>query len=221
MSLGTDEDARAWLCIRFEHVPRETWPRLARFEQFLRDESTRQNLVSQTTLGSLCLRHIADSAQLIPLASQEPMHWLDLGSGAGFPGLIVALLSCHRVTMGESRRLRVGFLQAAAEILGVADRVEVVGKPLERITPSKFSVISARAFAPLPRLLELAHPFSTEKTRWLLPKGRSAQSELEQAADAWQGEFRLEPSLTDEDARIIIAEGVRPRVTPAGDRRRT
>jgi 16S rRNA (guanine527-N7)-methyltransferase len=72
-------------------------------------------------------------------------------------------------------------------------------------------VISARAFAPLPRLFELAHRFSTEKTLWLLPKGRSAKSELEAARGAWQGDFRLEPSLTDADARIIVATGVRRR----------
>jgi len=111
----------------------------------------------------------------------------------------------------ESRRLRIDVPSRAAELLGISDRTTVVGSPLERVPDGKFAIISARAFAPLDRLLPLAHRFSTENTLWILPKGRSAQSELEQVRDAWQGEFRLEPSLTDPEARIIVATGVQPR----------
>ena len=130
----------------------------------------------------------------------------DLGSGAGFPGLIVAALHNGPVTLVEERRLRVDFLHRAAEIIGVA--VEIVGARIERVAPRPFDVISARAFAPLGRLLALATGFSTRKTIWLLPKGRNAESELEALEPSWQGDFRLEPSLTDPDARIIVAEGI-------------
>lgn len=204
-------DADLWLRQHFPDVSRETWERLDDFEALLRQESETQNLVSRATLDHLRLRHVADSAQLLRFAPAKSSTWLDLGSGAGFPGLIAAALSKHRLTLVESRRLRIDFLSRAAGLLGISDRTKVVGAPLERVPGEKFDVISARAFAPLPRLLALAHRFSTKNTIWILPKGRSAQSELAQVQDAWQGEFRLEPSLTDPEARIIVAQGVQPR----------
>jgi 16S rRNA (guanine527-N7)-methyltransferase len=124
---------------------------------------------------------------------------------------MVAALSEHQVTLVESRRLRVEFLQRAVSVLGAEDRVTIIHSQLERLPPQTCDIISARAFAPLDKLLSLAHPFSTEKTVWILPKGRSAQTELESAESSWQGEFRLEPSLTDAGAGIIVAHGVRPR----------
>ncbi|HEY0326101.1 MAG TPA: RsmG family class I SAM-dependent methyltransferase, partial [Allosphingosinicella sp.] len=137
--------------------------------------------------------------------------WLDLGTGAGFPGLVVATLHGGPVTLVESRRLRVEFLLRSAELLGIADRTTILLDRVERVPTRTYDVISARAFAPMRELLELAHRFSTEKTRWILPKGRSAQSELEAAESSWQGSFRLEPSLTDADSGIIIADGVQRR----------
>lgn len=204
-------DPNAWLRRHFPDVPRETWERLDAFEGFLRLENETQNLVSRGTLDQLSLRHFVDSAQLLHLAPSAPASWLDLGSGAGFPGLIVGALSKHRVTLVESRRLRIDFLSRAAGLLQILDRVRIAGMPLERAATEKFDIISARAFAPLQKLLMLAHRFSTEKTIWILPKGRGAQSELEQVRNAWQGDFRLEPSLTDPEARIIVAQGVHPR----------
>jgi 16S rRNA (guanine527-N7)-methyltransferase len=111
--------------------------------------------------------------------------------------------------MVESRRLRAEFLRRGAETLGVQDKVEVVCGKVEALEPRPFDVISARAFAPLDKLLALGMPFSTPGTTWLLPKGRTAKSELEAAQASWQGDFRLEQSVTDPDARIIVAEQVR------------
>lgn len=207
----TEDEARAWIESSFD-VPRETMARLDGFADFLRSENERQNLVSRGTIDSLWQRHLVDSAQLIRFAPSPDAAWLDLGTGAGFPGLIVAALHRGPVTMVESRKLRVDFLHRAADTLGVADRTTILLDRLERVPTRKFDVISARAFAPMRELLELAHRFSTEKTRWILPKGRSAPSELEAAESSWQGSFRLEPSLTDAEAGIIIADGVTPRV---------
>jgi 16S rRNA (guanine527-N7)-methyltransferase len=211
MILLGEAEATAWLSSRLDLVPRGTSERLAAFEALIRERAETQNLISRSTLANLQLRHVVDSVQLLDLAPDVEIEWLDLGSGAGFPGLMVAVFSAHRVTLVESRRLRIEFLQKAVELLHLGDRVEILGMPIERVPPRPFDVISARAFAPLPKLLELAHSFSTEKTRWVLPKGRGAQTELEQVEHAWQGDFRLVPSITDADARIIIAEGVRPR----------
>jgi 16S rRNA (guanine527-N7)-methyltransferase len=201
-----EADARGWVEATFD-VSRETMERLDRFAAVLREEAARQNLVSRSTLDLLWSRHIADSAQLLRFAPSPEASWIDLGSGAGFPGIVVAALHRGPVTLVEERRLRFDFLRRAAEVLGVG--VEVIGAKVERVSPQPFDVISARAFAPLPRLLELGRGFSTPKTLWVLPKGRNAQSELEALDSSWQGDFRLEPSLTDPDAQIIVAGQVR------------
>ena len=202
-----EAEAQAWLGDSLG-VSRETMDRLAAFAVLLRSENERQNLVSAATLDHFWARHVMDSAQLLRFV-EGPGPWLDLGTGAGFPGLVVAALRQGPVTLVESRRLRIEFLQRAAAILEIEP--EILHDPVERVPARPFAVISARAFAPLPRLLALAHRFSTEKTLWLLPKGRGAKSELEAVRDAWQGDFRLEPSLTDADAEIIVATGVRSR----------
>ena len=192
------------------NVPRETLERLDAFAALLRDENGRQNLVSAASLGTLWSRHMLDSAQLLRFAPDSARSWLDLGSGAGFPGLVVAAMSSCQVVMVEARKLRVDFLHRAADLLGVSDRVEILCARVEKVPARSFDVISARAFAPLDRLLALGSRFSTDKTLWILPKGRNAKTELEAAESSWQGDFRLEPSLTDADAQIIVANGVRP-----------
>ena len=200
--------ARTWVERTFD-VSRETMERFDGFVSFLREENDRQNLVSRATLDSVWARHIVDSAQLLRFAPSPAATWIDLGSGAGFPGLVVAALHGGPVTLVEERRLRVEFLRRAAEILGI--KVEIAGTRVERLPPRPFDVIGARAFAPLPRLLELGTAFSTTKTVWILPKGKNAATELAALDSSWQGEFRLEPSLTDPEAEIIVATGVRRR----------
>lgn len=206
MIVHDEASARKWL-LSTCHVSRETELALDRFELLLRADNRRHNLVSPASLDHLWRRHIADSAQLLRF-NDPGGTWLDLGSGAGFPGLIVAALGGRPVTLVEARSLRVGFLRRAAEVLGVASSVTIWPTRIEVLPPQPFDVISARAFAPLPNLLELAHPFSTETTRWILPKGRSAQSELATIASSWHGRFRLEASVTDDNAGIIVADGV-------------
>jgi len=196
--------ARNWLERAF-NVPRETMARLEDFASLLRLENERQNLVSKASLGQLWLRHIADSAQLLRFAPSGSS-WVDLGTGAGFPGLVVAMLHNGPVTLVEERRLRVDFLRRAAVTLRID--VEIVQARAERLPPRPFDVISARAFAPLARLLELGTGLSTTKSVWLLPKGRNAETELAALDSSWQGSFRLEPSVTDPEAAIIVAEGV-------------
>ncbi|TMJ15804.1 MAG: 16S rRNA (guanine(527)-N(7))-methyltransferase RsmG [Alphaproteobacteria bacterium] len=192
------------------NVPRETLERLEAFVALLREENERQNLVSRATLEQVWVRHLYDSAQLLRFAPEGASTWLDLGSGAGFPGLIVAALRPEgTTTLVESRKLRVDFLKRGAEVLGVTDRVEVVPTSLQAMPAHPFDVISARAFAPLDKLLTLAERFSQPETIWILPKGRNAKSELDAARASWQGVFRLEASLTDSDAMIIVASGVR------------
>jgi 16S rRNA (guanine527-N7)-methyltransferase len=196
--------ARAWL-----DVPRETCERLERLVESLRSENQKQNLVSAASLDQVWQRHIVDSAQLLRFGDRGEGPWLDLGTGAGFPGLVIALLRPGPVTLVESRKLRVTFLERARDELGLGSQVEIIGSSIEAVQTRTFDVISARAFAPLDRLLNLADRFAAPATRWVLPKGKNAKSELEAARGLWQGNFRLEPSVTDPEAMIIVADQVR------------
>lgn len=190
-------------------VSRETLERLEAFVELLKAQNARQNLVSNGSLEYIWERHIRDSAQLARFAPASARSWMDLGTGAGFPGLIVPLFHPARVVLVESRRLRGEFLRTAASLLGLEDRVDIICSRLETVHDRPFDVISARAFAPLPKLLDLAERFSTSGTIWILPKGRNAKSELDAARSSWQGDFRLEPSLTDAEAQIVVASQVR------------
>jgi 16S rRNA (guanine527-N7)-methyltransferase len=148
-------------------------------------------------------RHIADSAQLLLHVPRETSSWLDLGTGAGFPGLVIACLrpDCD-VRLVESRKRRIEWLQRAIFELGL-DRVTVDGRRLEDVPSRDVAAISTRAFAPLDRLLALSARFSTSDTIWLLPKGRSARQELDMLR-GWTHMFHVEQSLTDEQAGLIV-----------------
>ncbi len=203
--------ARHWLEFTFD-VSRETIERLDSFVDLLARENLAQNLVSRASLEHVWVRHIADSAQLLLQAPSPSASWLDLGSGAGFPGLIVALLHQGPVTLVEQRSKRAQFLREAADLLALRpDRVEIAQSRVETLKSPAFDVISARAFAPLDRLLALGERFATPNTRWVLPKGKNAKSELAAAQSSWQGDFRLAASLTDDDSAIIVADRVRRR----------
>jgi 16S rRNA (guanine527-N7)-methyltransferase len=204
----TEEEAKAAL-----NVPHGTLERLEALVSLLGEENARQNLVSRGSLQSVWERHILDSAQLLRF-TPEASTWVDLGTGAGFPGLVAAAISSGHFTLVEARKLRADFLIRAAEIIGIEDRVVVVHNKVEAVAPQPFEVISARAFAPLEKLLRIGMPLSSPETVWILPKGRNAKSELDAARSSWQGEFRIEPSLTNADAGIIVARGVEPKRKP-------
>jgi 16S rRNA (guanine527-N7)-methyltransferase len=189
-------------------VSRETIERLEAYVALLTEESRRQNLVSVSTLGDIWDRHILDSAQLIRFEPHPGASWVDIGSGAGLPGIVIACLVDGPVALVEPRRLRADFLHRVSESLGL--RAQIVNARVERVEWA-FDAITARAVAPLAGLLEISHHLSTGKSRWVLPKGRNAQSELAEAERAWQGMFHVEQSLTDADSRIIVASNVKAR----------
>jgi 16S rRNA (guanine527-N7)-methyltransferase len=189
-------------------VSRETKVQLDRYVELLLAENERQNLIGRSTVDEIWQRHIADSAQLVRFAPRPDSSWLDIGSGAGLPGIVIAILTEGPMTLAEPRRLRADFLQRATEALGLAGRVTVEGAKAERIG-GKFDVITARAVASLNSLLRISHHLSTDKTLWLFPKGKSAALELAEAQRTWQGDFRLEPSVTSGEAAILVAAGVR------------
>lgn len=203
--IASEAEARVWL----EGLPEwneAAGERLDCLIALLREENQRQNLVAAASLDSVWQRHIADSAQLlshVPRGTSSP--WLDLGTGAGFPGLVVAALrpDCA-VWMVESRSRRVEWLERARIAMGL-DQAKVIGTRLEAMATTPVCVISARAFAPLPRLVDLSARFSTADTLWLLPKGRSAQQELDELR-GWRHMFHVEQSLTDPEAGVIVGQ---------------
>ena len=184
-------------------VSRETFVRIQQYVGLLTAAATTQNLIAPSTIDSLWERHILDSAQLVRFEPTKHASWLDIGSGAGLPGLVVALLVEGPITLVEPRRLRVEFLRAAVGELKLTDRVTVEQAKVERIA-GRFDVITARAVAALDALLGLSHHLSTNETVWVLPKGRNAQTELAQAQRNWHCDVRVEQSCTDPDSEVLV-----------------
>lgn len=203
----TEDEARAYVAGLTDEGG---MARLERFAALVLEENQRQNLIAKGTEPHIWQRHIADSAQLIENVSRETFGpnaqgpWLDLGSGPGFPGLVIAALNPNMpVVLVESRARRVEFLESAIAALDLR-KCRVECQRLERVTPFPARAISARAFAPLPRLLALSAPFSTRQTVYVLPKGRSATQELEALKPSSRAMFHVKHSLTDPDAGIIV-----------------
>jgi 16S rRNA (guanine527-N7)-methyltransferase len=205
--ISTEDEARAYLA---GLTDAKGMARLEAFAALVLAENQRQNLIAKATEPHIWQRHIADSAQLLENVSRETLGanaggpWLDLGSGPGFPGLVIAVLCPNMpVVLVESRSRRVAFLESAVAALDLC-KCRVEGQRLERITPFAARAISARAFAPLSKLLSLSAPFSTSTTCYVLPKGRSAAQELEAVKPSIRAMFHVKHSLTDPDAGIIV-----------------
>ena len=199
-------------------VPRETIHRLIRYADLLALWQKSKNLVAPSTLPALWSRHFADSAQLCGLAPEARL-WLDLGSGAGFPGLVVAILQSgrpgFRMHLVESNRKKCAFLaevvratQAPVDIHAM--RIEDLAESAETLRPD---VISARALAPVPRLFEFASAFFGPQTRGLFLKGRETETEIEEARGRFDFVWRLHPSVTSPESHVVEVTGLRPRAT--------
>ncbi|MCS6987678.1 MAG: 16S rRNA (guanine(527)-N(7))-methyltransferase RsmG [Sphingomonadaceae bacterium] len=184
-------------------VPRGTLERLARYEALLRDHQRRMNLVASSTLADVWGRHFADSAQLAAVVPPG-RHWLDVGSGAGFPGLVLALLGHGPVTLVESVAKKCRFLHAAAAELGLEAQVRVIHARIERLPPQGAQVITARATASLDRLLDWTLVHGGPGALWVLPKGRTWAREVAAARARFRFDLGLVVSRTDPEARILL-----------------
>jgi 16S rRNA (guanine527-N7)-methyltransferase len=204
--ISSEEAARTWIGEYFSPTA-DQWRQLDGFVDMLIAENAQQNLIAASTVPTMWVRHIADSAQLLARDTRDGDGlWIDLGSGAGLPGLVVAILSARPVLLVESRKRRCEFLRSVAAGFGLTN-VEVIEAPLERVEARAAATISARAFAPLDRLIDLSARFSTESTRWLLPKGRNAFKELALLPEPWQRMFHVEQSRTDAESQILVGTG--------------
>jgi 16S rRNA (guanine527-N7)-methyltransferase len=197
-------------------VSRETTARLDRFVEVLLEWQQRMNLIAPSTEPILWTRHIADSLQLLALAS-DAKRWVDLGSGAGFPGLVLACALANtpgaEVHLVESKLKKATFLREAAQATGApaivhAERIEDFVKH----APHQIDIVTARALAPLPDLLDTAYPLLKRGGVGLFPKGQDVDAELTEAAKCWNIQTRLATSRTDQRSRIVIVEKAEPKL---------
>lgn len=193
-------------------VSRETFERLQAFERVFRKWAQRINLVAPSTLNEVWERHILDSAQVVKLGG-DANKWLDIGSGGGFPGLIIGTMIAERsgasIDLVESNRKKTGFLQAVVGELGLPAKVH--SKRIEDVHDiiTAPDILSARALAPLPLLLELSAPWLEAGTVALFHKGRDYRQEIEDSAHQWRFDLVEHPSLTDAQGVILEIRNLR------------
>lgn len=195
-------------------VSRETLARLERYVEVLAKWNSTLNLVSRASLDDVWQRHIVDSAQLWWLRAPNVERWLDLGSGAGFPGMVIAILAAGeetpvRVTLVESDQRKAAFLRAVARECAVD--VDVQCERIEYLAPVGADSVSARALAPLPQLLEWVNRHRKSAGTALFPKGRTVHKEIEAARSEWTFDLVLHPSRTDQEG-VILEIGALQRV---------
>lgn len=205
--ITNEDDARTFCAALCDPVAID---RLERFIGLLTAENAQQNLVSTASLDHVWRRHIADSLQLLLHVPRGTSPWIDLGSGAGMPGLVLAI-ACPDITFNlvESRKRRVVWLQGVVDHFALPN-CRIHGARLESVESAPMQVICARAFAPLDKLLSLSARFSTHDTHWLLPKGRSAAQELAEQPESIRAMFHVEQSRTDDEAGLVIGKGRPP-----------
>lgn len=205
----SDEGRRRFLAAY--PVSRETLERLDALADALARWNRSINLVSARSLADLWRRHILDSAQLAPLAPPTARSWVDLGAGGGFPGLVVAALAQERqpalhMTLVESDARKCAFLANAARAMALDVTIE--NRRIEQPPPRRHDVVSARALAPLSRLLDLAAPYMAQGAVALFPKGAGVDAELTEAMRKRHIEVARAPSITDPHGVILQVRGV-------------
>lgn len=194
-------------------VSRETLDRLLAFDAVLLDWSSRHNLIARSTIADRWERHYRDSAQLFALVPAQAKTLVDLGSGAGFPGLVLAAMGAERglkVSLVESIGKKAAFLTAAIEAMGL-DNARVIPQRIESITISPPDAVTARALAQLDKLLVYAHEISNENTVLIFPKGQDVEDELTEAAKSWHMSLEKRPSVTSPGSAILVIRNLKPK----------
>ena len=187
-------------------VSRETMERLEAYAALLFTWSARINLIGRTTLDDVWRRHFLDSAQLLPLLPSTAQSLVDLGSGAGFPGLVLAILGMPGVELIEADSRKAAFLREAARV--TAADVIVGGCRIEAVAPHAVDVVTARACAPVDRLLALGDRFIGPHTVCVFPKGAHADEELTEAGKAWRMTVARHDSRTDPAGCVLLLHQV-------------
>jgi len=193
-------DPRAEFLAAFP-VSRETEARLARYENLLLERNQTLSLISGTTADIIWTRHFLDSAQLLRLIPEPGRPLVDIGTGAGFPGLVLSILGLPDVHLVEHNMQKVAFLRAVADALGLP--VTIHGMKSDAVKPFVAGTVTARALKPLDQLLGFGRRFLGQNSVCLFPKGRRAEEEMAVAARKWHMKTERFPSATDPDSTIF------------------
>ncbi|RYG91328.1 16S rRNA (guanine(527)-N(7))-methyltransferase RsmG [Loktanella sp. IMCC34160] len=193
-------------------VSRETYDRLKAFEGLVAKWSPRINLVSKSDLSDIWGRHILDSLQLVPLVPGAPQSWVDLGSGGGFPGIVIAIVARDHwpdltTTLIESDQRKATFLRTAIRELDLAATVRT--ERIEEAPPQAADVLTARALAALDGLFAYAEQHLAPDGVAIFPKGRRADEEIAQARENWTFDLQETQSITDPEARILTVRNIK------------
>ncbi len=201
------EDRAQAIALNQDSVSRETWTRLDAFVARVLERQASMNLIAPSTIPKIWTRHVADSLQLLRLAPNTK-RWIDFGSGAGFPGVVIACalagMEGAQVHLVESTQKKAAFLRECADVLRLpaivhAQRIE----DFTRSNSVQFEVVIARAVAPLVKLLGYANPLLKTGAVGLFPKGQDVEAELTAASKSWKIDAELIPSKTDPNGRIV------------------
>ncbi len=192
-------------------VSRETFARLEAFSALVLKWTEKINLIAKGTKDDIWHRHILDSAQVWTGAPKAWTHWVDIGSGGGFPGIVVACIAVEkrpgtRFTLIESDQRKATFLRTAARELGLP--VTVIANRIEAVEPQRADVLSARALASLDLLLNFAEIHLSPTGTALFQKGRGADQEISEAKSKWTFDFTCLPSITDPEANLICIRDI-------------
>lgn len=214
MPAMTNRDADRAAALQLLDVSRETVGRLDRYAELLRTWQRKINLIAPSTVERIWTRHFADSLQLLAHAPTARV-WVDLGSGAGFPGLVLACAlaadPAAQVHLVESDQRKAAFLREAVRITGARATVHVERiERFARLWHGQADVVTARALAPMAKLLDYAAPLLEKGAQGLFLKGQDVEAELTEAAKYWHIEARLLPSITDSRSHIVAVTSAIP-----------
>lgn len=193
------------------NVSRETVERLQDYVALLKKWNKRINLVARRSANEVWQRHIEDSAQILKCAPLPVERWLDLGSGGGLPGLVVAIIGAasgqiQQVTLVESDTRKAVFLGEVSRILGL--NTVILNERIESIPAQNANVISARALADLPALFDLSIRHATAGATYIFPKGATHRDEIRRAMESWTFDVIVHPSVTEPDAAILVVRNL-------------
>ena len=193
------------------NVSRETFEKLSEYHSLLEEWQKKLNLVSKNSFEDAWNRHFADSAQLFKFLPEQAQTLLDFGSGAGFPGMVIAIMAQEKtpylkVTLVESIKKKTLYLNEVAQRLSV--QVTIINDRIENLPPQKVDVITSRAMAPLEKLLDYATPFCKKESVCIFPKGKKYAEELAAAHRRQKFKCRIEASETDAESRILIVSNI-------------
>ena len=195
------------ICQDYKNVSRETYEKLEKYVELVLKWQKSVNLISKNTIGQIWERHICDSVQLINVIDTSKTKFFDIGSGAGFPGIVIAILLSELnpsavVELVESDMKKCLFLREVKRQLGL--NIIVTNERIEKLDDSKYEIITTRALASLDKLFNYVHRFCDVDTKLIFPKGESFESELEEAQANWKFDYKIEQSKTNDKAVMLI-----------------